>query len=412
MLENWLSQGGVPDQYLGISNIVIKIIVLLILCWLVNFIAKKFILRFVRAIIRKTKNDWDDIFVDNQVFKNVSHFAPAFVIYFLAPIWFGASPEVVDVIKRLANVYMIIVGCWVLDAILNAVLIIYQRFDISRRKPIKGYLQAVKILVYFLTILFVVSTLMNKSPWGFLSIFGGLTAVILLIFKDMILGLVAGIQLTSNNMVARGDWIEMSKYGADGDVIDMTLTTVMVKNWDKTITTIPAYALISDSFKNWRGMQESGGRRIKRSFNIDMNSIRFVDDELFNKFEKIEILKDYLKEKASEIKSFNLERNIDITELINGRHLTNIGTLRAYIINYLRNHPKIHQNMTFLVRHLAPTAQGLPIEIYVFSNDQVWANYESIQADIFDHVLAVIPEFDLRIFQDPTGADFQSWKSS
>jgi len=203
----------------------------------------------------------------------------------------------------------------------------------------------------------------------------------------------------------------MPKYGADGDVIDMTLTTVMVKNWDKTITTIPAYALISDSFKNWRGMQESGGRRIKRSFNIDMNSIIFVDEELLKKFEKFEFLKDYLKEKTKEIKDFNKTKNIDTNELINGRRLTNIGTFRAYIISYLRNHPKIHSDMTFLVRHLAPTEHGLPIEIYVFSNDQIWAHYEAIQADIFDHVLAVIPEFDLRIFQNPTGADFQAFKS-
>ena len=410
MLQNWLSQGGVPDQYMGTTIIAFKIIALLILCWVVNVIAKKFILRLVRAIIRKTKNDWDDVFVDKQVFKNVSHFAPAFLIYFLAPIWLEASPEVVDVIQRVANAYMIVVGCWVFDAVLNAVLIIYQRFDVSRKKPIKGYLQAVKILVYFLTVLFVISILMNKSPWGFLSIFGGLTAIILLIFKDMILGLVAGIQLTSNNMVARGDWIEMPKYGADGDVIDITLTTVMVKNWDKTITTIPAYALISDSFKNWRGMQESGGRRIKRSFNIDMHSIKFVDEELLKKFEKFEFLKNYLKEKTKEIGNFNKDKKIDTSELINGRRLTNIGTLRAYVINYLRNHPKIHQEMTFLVRHLAPTEHGLPIQIYVFSNDQVWANYEAIQADIFDHVLAVIPEFDLRIFQNPTGADFQKWK--
>ncbi len=411
MLQNWITQSGIPEQYVGSIIVAIKIIVLLILCWVVNVIAKNSILRLVRALIRKTKNDWDDVFVEKDVFKNVSHFAPAFLIYFLAPVWLEASPTIMDVIKRLANAYMIIVACWVFGAILDAVLIIYQRFDSSRKRPIKGYLQAVKIIVYFLTVLFVISTLMNKSPWGFLSVFGGLTAVLLLIFKDMILGLVAGIQLTSNNMVARGDWIEMPNYGADGDVIDMTLTTVMVKNWDKTITTIPTYALISDSFKNWRGMQESGGRRIKRSFNIDMNSIKFVDEDLSKKFEKFEFLKDYLKEKTKEITDFNKVKDIDADELINGRRLTNIGTLRAYIINYLRNHPKIHKEMTFLVRHLAPSEHGLPIEIYVFSNDQVWANYEAIQADIFDHILAVIPEFDLRVFQNPTGADFQALKS-
>ncbi|HIE65948.1 MAG TPA: mechanosensitive ion channel family protein [Nitrospiria bacterium] len=410
MLQAWLSQGGVPDQYIGTTIIVIKIIALLILCWVVNISAKKFVMRLVKTITRKTKNDWDDIFLDQNVFKNVSQFAPAFLIYFLAPIWFQASEGVIDVIKRVANAYMILVGCWVINAVLNSVLIIYQRFEVSRKKPIKGYLQAVKTLVYFLTALFVISTLMNKSPWGFLSIFGGLTAVILLIFKDMILGLVAGIQLTSNNMVARGDWIEMPKYGADGDIIDMTLTTIMVQNWDKTITTIPMQALINDSFKNWKGMSESEGRRIKRSICVDMNSIKFIDEALLKKLENVEVLKTYLKEKTSDIEAFNKEENVDVSALINGRRLTNVGTFRAYIVNYLRNHPKIHKDMTFLVRHLAPTEHGLPIEIYVFSNDQVWANYEAIQADIFDHVLAALPKFDLRVFQNPTGSDFQNWK--
>ncbi|MFQ5543449.1 MAG: mechanosensitive ion channel family protein [Nitrospiria bacterium] len=412
MLQAWLSQGGIPEEYIGTSVIVIKIIALLVLCWVVNSAAKNFVTRLVKTITRKTKNDWDDVFLDQKVFKNVSQFAPAFLIYFLAPIWFEASEALIDIIKRVANAYMVLVGCWVINAVLNAVLTIYQRYDISRKKPIKGYLQAVKTGVYFLTALFIISTLMNKSPWGFLSIFGGLTAVILLIFKDMILGLVAGIQLTSNDMVARGDWIEMPKYGADGDIIDMTLTTVMVQNWDKTITTIPMQALISDSFKNWKGMSESEGRRIKRSLCIDMNSIKFIDEALLKKLENVEFLKTYLKEKKEEIEGYNDERKIDASALINGRRLTNVGTLRAYIINYLRHHPKIHKDMTFLVRHLAPTEHGLPIEIYVFSQDKVWANYEAIQADIFDHILAAVPEFDLRIFQNPTGTDFQNLKSS
>jgi len=410
MLQAWLSQGGLPDQYIGTTVIVIKIIGLLILCWVVNISAKNFVTRLVKTITRKTKNNWDDVFLEQKVFKNVSQFAPAFLIYFLAPIWFEASEALIDVIKRVANAYMVLVGCWVINAVLNAVLTIYQRYDISRKKPIKGYLQAVKTGVYFLTALFVISTLMNKSPWGFLSIFGGLTAVILLIFKDMILGLVAGIQLTSNDMVARGDWIEMPKYGADGDIIDMTLTTIMVQNWDKTITTIPMQALINDSFKNWKGMSESEGRRIKRSICVDMSSIKFIDEALLKKLENVEVLKTYLKEKTSEIEAFNKKDNVDVNALINGRRLTNVGTFRAYIVNYLRKHPKIHKDMTFLVRHLAPTENGLPIEIYVFSNDKVWANYEAIQADIFDHVLAALPEFDLRVFQNPTGSDFQNWK--
>jgi miniconductance mechanosensitive channel len=208
-------------------------------------------------------------------------------------------------------------------------------------------------------------------------------------------------------MVHLGDWIEMAKYGADGDVIDISLTTIKVQNWDKTISTIPAYALISDSFKNWRGMSESGGRRIKRNVTIDMNTIRFCDEAMLEKYKKFQYIKEYIDEKQEEVASWNTDQKVDPSELANGRRLTNIGTFRAYLIAYLKHHPNIHKNMTFLVRHLEPTAQGLPIQIYVFSNDKVWANYEAIQADIFDHVLAVLPEFDLRVYQQPSGVDVQ-----
>jgi len=230
----------------------------------------------------------------------------------------------------------------------------------------------------------------------------------MLVFRDTILGLAAGIQLSANKMVQRGDWIEMPSQGADGDVIDVGLTTVKVQNWDKTITTIPTYALISESFKNWRGMDESGGRRIKRSVAIDMTSIRFCDAEMFERFRRIEILSNYLDAKLAEVSDHNTQTAADTSILINGRNLTNVGTFRAYLVAYLRQHSKIHQEMTFLVRQLAPTDKGLPIELYVFSNDQAWARYEDIQADIFDHVLAVLPLFDLRIFQAPTGADLRA----
>jgi miniconductance mechanosensitive channel len=235
-----------------------------------------------------------------------------------------------------------------------------------------------------------------------------MTAVVMLVFRDAILGFVAGIQLSANQMVSPGDWIEMPKYGADGDVLEVALTTVKVRNWDKTITTIPTYALISESFKNWRGMKESGGRRIKRAIHIDMHSIRFCDEPMLQRFSKIEFVSEHLARKRQEIAHWNADRGVDDSAPINGRRLTNIGTFRAYLIAYLRAHPMIHQEMTFLVRQLAPTPHGLPLEIYVFSRDQVWANYEGIQADIFDHVLAVAPEFDLRIFQTPTGGDVRA----
>ncbi len=237
---------------------------------------------------------------------------------------------------------------------------------------------------------------------------GVVASVLMLVFKDAILGFVAGIQLSANHMISRGDWIEMPKYGADGDVIDIALTTVKVQNWDKTITTIPTYALISDSFKNWRGMSESGGRRIKRSVMIDINTIRFCDDEMIERFAKTRYLADYIREKREELSAWNRKHHVDDGVAVNVRHLTNVGTFRAYILHYLRNHPKVNQEMTLLVRQLAPTANGLPIEIYCFSSDRAWANYEDIQADIFDHILAVAPEFGLRVFQLPSGSDLRS----
>jgi miniconductance mechanosensitive channel len=295
----------------------------------------------------------------------------------------------------------------VLDAILNTVEVIYSNFRASKEIPIKGFIQITKIAIYFLSAIFVISILLNKTPVYLLSGIGALAAVLMLIFRDSILGFVAGIQLAANRMVSNGDWIEMPKYGADGDVLEVALTTVKVQNWDKTITTIPTYALISESFKNWRGMQESGGRRIKRSVNIDMNSISFCNEEMLERFGKVQYISEYIETKRAELEEFNKAAKVDNASLANGRRMTNVGTFRAYVRAYLRNHPMINEQMTFLVRQLQPTQNGLPIEIYVFSKDQVWANYEAIQADIFDHILAVVPEFDLRVYQNPSGSDFR-----
>jgi miniconductance mechanosensitive channel len=251
----------------------------------------------------------------------------------------------------------------------------------------------------------------GKSPAMLLSGLGALSAVMMLIFRDALTGLVAGIQLSANNMLLEGDWLEMPAFGADGDVIEISLTTVKVQNWDKTISTIPTYALITNSFKNWRGMSESGGRRIKRAIHIDMTSVRFSSPEMIEKYRRMQLLRPYIEKKLQEIKAYNAEHQIDESESVNGRRITNLGTFRAYLVAYLRNHPMINQEMTFLVRHLAPTDHGIPIEVYVFSSDKVWANYEAIQADIFDHILAIIPEFGLRVFQQPTGADLQQLRT-
>lgn len=293
-----------------------------------------------------------------------------------------------------------------INALLNASLGIYNTYEISNRIPIKGFIQVFKIIIYFICFILIISILLNKTPIILFSSLGALTAVLMFIFKDPILGFIAGIQLSANQMVAKGDWISMPKYGADGNIIDIALTTVKIQNWDKTITTIPTYTLITESFKNWRGMSESGGRRIKRSINIDINTIRFCTEEMLSRFKEIHYISGYLKKTETETQVYNQKLNVDHSNLVNGRRMTNIGTFRAYVETYLRNQPMINKEMTFLVRQLAPTEHGLPIEIYVFSKVQEWGEYESIQANIFDHILAVVPEFDLRVFQDPSGRDF------
>ncbi len=390
---------GIAIQAASIAGIIL-------LAWLADQIAKRGLLTLINRLAKKSSTHWDDHLIKHRFFHRLSHIAPALVIQLLIPRVVGtATAALVD---TGTTIYLLIVGTMVLDALLNSIVDICQSYPFGRQVPIRGLAQVVKLLVVFATAITILSMLMGRSPKFLLSGLGAMTAILMLVFKDAILGFVAGIQLSANRMLQVGDWLEMPKYGADGDVIDISLTTVKVQNWDKTISTIPAYALVSDSFKNWRGMSESDGRRIKRSVYIDMNSIRFCTPEMIERFRKADLLSNYIDRKLDEIQEANESAGIDASNPVNGRHLTNIGTFRAYLVAYLRRHPMINQEMTFLIRHLAPTDQGLPIQIYVFSSDKVWANYEAIQADIFDHILAVVPEFDLRVFQSPSGADFRA----
>ena len=407
-ITKWFIEIGLTERLAAYILNGFFVLVILVLSYLANLIAKRVIVAGASRLIKRSSRAWDDMLLKNKVLKRLSHFAPALVIYLLSPLAFPDSPVLVAFFRNAAFIYMVIIALLVLDAFLNTFHDIYQTLEVSKAIPIKGFLQAVKIILVFIGGILILSTITNKTPLYFFSGLGALTAVLMLIFKDAILGFVAGIQLSANNMVRKGDWIEMPQFGADGDVLDVSLTTVKVQNWDKTITTIPTYALISHSFKNWRGMQESEGRRIKRALYIDMTSIKFCDREMLERFGKMQYIREYIERKQEELTEYNKEHLIDESSLVNGRKLTNIGTFRAYVEAYLANHPKIHQKMTFLVRQLAPTDHGLPLEIYVFSNDQVWARYESIQADIFDHLLAAIPAFDLRIFQNPTGSDFRT----
>jgi miniconductance mechanosensitive channel len=401
-INQLLVEIGVNSDASRYLSVILMILFIALICVLANLITKKIILRLITHIIRKNKVEWDNAFLDRKVFHKLSHIVPAVIIYYNAP----SFPAYQSLIEKGAFAYIFIVGVLAFSSFLDACNDIYLTFDVSKEKPIKGYIQVVKIAAFVVGGIVLIAELIGQNPIILLSGLGALSAVLMLIFKDSILGLVAGIQLSANEMVRVGDWIEMPKYHADGDVIDITLNTIKVKNWDKTVTMIPSYALISDSFKNWRGMQETGGRRIKRSLYIDMTSICFCTPEMLAEFKHIHFLEEYIGAKEVEIEAWNQENRINPASKVNGRKLTNIGVYQVYIQNYLHRHPQIHQGLTMMVRQLAPGEHGLPLEIYAFTNDIRWAVYEAAQADIFDHLLAIAQEFGLRVFQNPSGHDF------
>jgi miniconductance mechanosensitive channel len=401
-----LTGTGMSDSLVVVIENATIIVITIGLAILADFVVKRIIIATIKQVAQRSKNDWDDIFVERKVFNRLAHLAPAWIVYASLQYIFDAD-KLVNTLGNFTQAYMVLVVLLVIDALLNALHEIYHTLPISKGRNIKGYVQVVKIIFYAAAVIMIISIFSGKAPSLLLGGLGAMAAVLILVFKDTILGFVASIQLSANKMVNVGDWISMPKYNADGDVIDISLNTVKVQNWDKTIATIPTYALVSESFNNWKGMEESGGRRIKRSINIDMNSVGFLDAEQIEKFRKYYLLKDYINRKEKEISEFNKSLKLEGDQVTNGRKMTNLGTFRKYLEEYLKQHPKIHQDMTFLVRHLQPSDKGLPIEIYVFSNDQAWANYEAIQADIFDHILAIIPEFGLRVFQNPTGSDFR-----
>ncbi|HHW22044.1 MAG TPA: mechanosensitive ion channel [Clostridiaceae bacterium] len=400
--ELFLAYGLSDVLSIYLSN-AIAVFLIIALCVITMVIIKKVLLKVLKAYISKSRNKWDDVFLKNKVFERMAGILPAIIIHESAELF----PPVTDWIKRIAFIYIVFAVLMALYKIMDSVDDIYRQHDISRARPIKGYLQVVKIFFTIAAAIIIVSVLLDRSPLLLLSGLGAATAVLMLIFQNTILGLVASIQLATNNMVQIGDWIEMPSHGVDGDVIEITLHTVKVQNWDKTIVTIPPHALISESFKNWKGMQEAGARRIKRCIYIDMTSIRFCDDEMLAKLKKIQYLREYIEERTAEIERYNKENGIDPSSIVNGRHMTNIGTLRAYIQKYLENHPRINHNMTTMVRQLQPGEHGLPIEIYAFADTTRWVDYEGIQSDIFDHILAVVPEFGLKVYQNPTGSDIR-----
>ncbi|MHC4852103.1 MAG: mechanosensitive ion channel family protein [Planctomycetota bacterium] len=385
---------------------------------LVLLVTRYLILPLVRIGIKKSKFEWDDAFVDAKCFRWLSYIAAVAV--------FLAATNVMDLLhtmglvstdvaltnvpwlpylQNLAKAVIALSIMMAIVAVLNAVNDIYTKRKGAGRRPIKGYVQIAKIFVYVVGIVSTIALLFGKAPWLFISGFGAFTAILLLVFKDTILSLVASIQLTTNDMIRIGDWVEVPSAGADGDVIDIALHTVKIQNWDKTVTTVPTHSLIAGSFKNWRTMPESGGRRIKRSIYIDISTIHFLDDKDIERFSKFALLQDYMAQKTQELEAYNKEHATDPSIVVNARRLTNIGTFRHYVVEYLKQHPRVHKGMTFLIRQLQPTPKGLPLEVYIFSNITGWVDYEGIQSDIFDHLLAALPEFDLMAFQEPAGSN-------
>lgn len=385
---------------LGIS---LSLISLLIIAVVAQVITRLIIIKLVNRFVQKSKTNWDDFLIQRKVLSALAHLPSAFIIYSTHS--FTEVENITKILYGFSQLYFILIFTLAFVRFANAVNDIYQTTSFASSRPIKGYVQLVQILIIFVSIIYVVAILIGKSPFTLFAGLSAMAAVLILVFKDSILGFVASIQLSANKMLKPGDWIEMPSHNADGTVIDITLTTVKVQNWDKTISTIPTYALVSESFNNWAGMEESGGRRIKRSINIDMRTVHFCDKELLEKLSHFYLLKDYIADKQREIEDHNKKLQLDEGDIFNGRRQTNLGVFRQYLVAYLKQNPNIHQDMTFLVRHLQPTEKGLPLEIYVFSNDQRWSYYENIQADIFDHILAILPDFELKVFQNPGGND-------
>ena len=372
---------------------------------LVHVLLKRRLVGVLQRLAGRTVQQWDDIILKHGVFGRLAQAVPALIVYFGVAWLPGLGESLSEIVANVALAYLALAMTLALGALLSAGSAIYGTYPVAKDRPIKGFVQVAQIVVYVLGAVFIVSALVARSPIVLLTGFGAMTAILLLIFRDTILSLVASIQLTGLDMVRVGDWIEMPHYNADGDVVDIALHTIQVQNWDKTITTIPTHKLISESFKNWRGMSESGGRRIKRSIHIDARSVRFLTDAEVEKFTRFALLREYIDRKRSELAAYNAGLGGAETANVNLRRLTNLGTFRAYLWNFLQNHPQIRREMTLLVRQLQAGEKGIPIEIYCFTGTTEWAAYEGIQADIFDHILAQCGEFGLRVFQTPTGAD-------
>ena len=417
-IQEWINNrlielGIISEGASEVDNTIVLILIILITV-LIDYTCRYIFLGMFKRLAKKTRNQWDDLIVERKIINKLMHMIPAILVYILLPIAFPPeeTPKILGILQVICKVYIIAVALRFVNASLSVVYEIYNRRESFRNKPVKGFIQLMQVSVFFIGIILIISILIGKSPTTLFAGLGASAAILMLVFKDTILGFVAGIQLSANDMLRPGDWITMDKYGANGTVIEVTLNAVKVKNFDNTITTIPPYALVSDAFQNWRGMSESPGRRIKRSINIDMNSVCFCTPEMLDKFRKISLLSDYIDKTEKELEAYNKEHDIDASIRVNGRRQTNIGVFRAYLVNYLQSLPAVSKELTYMVRQLQSTETGIPIELYFFSTIKEWVPYEGVQSDVFDHVLAVIPEFGLSVFQNVSGSDLRSLKGT
>jgi len=397
---NWLEH--YPQLYTLLS-----VLLLLVAAWLANWLVKRILVRGIYRALRASVIGEDKALMDSRIIARLANIVPAFIVY----VGIGLVPDlpeaVVSTVRNVCSAIIVLVLALAIGGSLNLVNTLYARREDALRRPVKGYVQVVQIVVYLLAAILMVAALIDRSPLILLSGLGAMAAVLILIFQDTLLSLVASVQISSSDIVRVGDWVEMPQLNADGDVIDIALHTVKIQNFDKTITTVPTKRFISDPFKNWRGMRESGGRRIMRHMLLDQHSLHFLSAEEVESLRRFRLLGEYLAQKEVEIREWNKALEAQGNDPVNSRRITNIGTFRAYVERYLRTHKGVHQDMPLVVRQLTPTSDGLPLEIYCFTNTVVWADYEGIQADIFDHLLAILPEFGLRVFQHPSGADMR-----
>ncbi len=403
MFENFLSE---LESY-PYAITALQLIALILAVSVANLVTKRWLVRVIGRAARLTSSRWDDALLGRGVVSRIAHVVPALAVYYGIAFVSGLSETVVTLVRSVASAYVALTVALAIAALLNAIGRVYEERDPerARSRPIKGYLQLAKIIIYLFAAIIVVSALFNRDPLLLLSGLGAMTAVLLIVFKDTLLSLVASVQLSTHDMLRVGDWIEMPQLNADGFAIDISLHTVKVQNWDKTVTTIPTWRLISESFKNWRGMFESGGRKIQRSLHLDQNSVRFLTDAERSRLRRFALIRDYLDRKDAEIESYNEQLIAQGEDPINSRRVTNVGTFRAYVQAYIEAHPGIHTQMFRLARQRQPGPTGLPLEIYCYTSKTAWADHEGIQADIFDHLYAILPEFGLRVFQQPSGAD-------